>query len=477
MTDLRTNERVEGFREVLRLSWPASLSMLSNTVIKFVDGLMVSRVGPHSFSAQFYGSMMAFVPESFMVGTLAVVSTYVSQNFGAGRFRRCGLYAWAAMAIAVLFSAVAVPLALFGNSIFNLLGHEEAALEAIYFRYMILSIPLTLSIRSMEQFFWGIHRPMIVLAAAVTGNLFNVGANYVLIFGKFGFPALGLEGAAIGSVTAWGLQLTILMLVFVSRGCHERFGTRLFRRVRLQQCREVLKLGWPAGVQFFHNIFAWNFGIAILAGTFGLAHRNATTAVMRYMGVSFMPAIGISLATTAIVGKCIGMGRGDLAKKRAHIGVLVACVYMGLCGTAFWLLRYPMVDFFVKTSHLATGEAATLAGDIVRIGGGLMLCAAVFQMFDAIAIVYGGALRGAGETRWPMLVTTVLSWTIILGGGYLMVRLLPEWQSIGPWVAGSAYVITAGLAMAFAFESGVWKRIDLLGKGRRPHAVTLPGAP
>lgn len=477
MTDLRANERVEGYREVFRLSWPASLSMLSNTLIKFVDGWMVSRVGPDSFSAQFYGSTMAFVPESFMVGTLAVVGTYVSQNFGAARFRRCGLYAWAAIAVGLLFSTIAVPLALGGKSIFNLLGHEEAALEAIYFRYMILSIPLTLAIRSMEQFFWGVHRPKIVLVAAVSANLYNVGANYVLIFGKLGFPRLGLEGAAIGSVTAWGLQLAMLMLVFLSPRYHEQFGTRLFRRVRWRQCGEILRLGWPVGVQFFHDIFGWNFGIAILAGTFGLAHRNATTAVMRYMGVSFMPAVGISMATTAIVGKCIGQGRLDLAKRRAHAGVLVACVYMGLCGLAFWLLRYPMVDFFVKTSHLAQGEDAALAGDIVAIGGRLMLCAAVFQLFDAVAIVYNGALRGAGDTRWPMLVSIVLSWTIILGGGYLMVTLLPSWESVGPWVAGSAYVIIVGLAMSFGFESGVWKRINLLGKGRRHEPVTIPGAP
>ena len=478
MTDLRTNEQVEGFREVFRLSWPASLSMLSNTLIKFVDGWMVSRVSPASFSAQFYGSIMAFVPESFMLGTLMVVNTYVSQNFGAGRYRRCGLFAWAAIAVALLFSAFVVPLAAAGRGIFDLLGHEEAALEAMYFRYMILSIPLTLMIRSTEQFFWGVHRPRIVLVAAVVGNFYNVGANYVLIFGKLGFPALGLEGAAIGSVTAWALQFIILFAVFLSPAFHERFGTRLFRRVNSRQCGEILKLGWPAGVQFFVDIFGWNFGIALLAGHFGLAHRVATTAVMRYLQLSFMPAVGIGIAATAIVGKCIGQGRIDLARKRTHIGVIVGALYMGICGLAFWLFRHGMVDFFLKVSHITDPEIVAMAGQIVRIGGNLMICAAAFQLFDAIAIVYGGALRGAGDTLWPMIITAVLSVTVIFGGGYLMVTFLPSWESIGPWVAASAYVIIVGLAMSFRFESGVWKRIDLLGRKKRiAEPVTLPEVP
>ncbi|MHC4982133.1 MAG: MATE family efflux transporter [Planctomycetota bacterium] len=478
MTELRINERVEGFREVLRLSWPASLSMLSHTLIKFVDGYMVSRVGPASFSAQFYGSIMAFVPESFLLGTLVVVNTYVSQNFGAGRLRQCGLYAWAAIVVGLVFSALVAPLAVMGRSIFELLQHQEAGLEGLYFRYMILSIPLTLTIRSTEQFFWGTHRPRVVLFTALIGNIYNIGANYVLIFGKLGFPALGLEGAAIGSVTAWALQLVILFSFFLSPGCRDRYGTGLFKRVRWRQCAEILRVGWPAGLKFLIDIITWNLGIAILAGTFGQAHRAATTAVMRYMAVSFMPAIGIGIATTAIVGKCIGQKRLDLAKKRARIGVLVAAAYMGLCGLAFWLFRHAMVAFFVKISETPEPEAMVLAEKIIRIGGRIMICAAVFQLFDAVAIVYGGALRGAGDTLWPMLVTAVLSITIIFGGGFLIVTFLPSWQSIGPWVAASIYVIIISLAMSLRFESGIWQRIDLLGRRKRPpEAVTMPEVP
>jgi len=181
-----------GFLEVLRMSWPASLTMLNTTVIKFVDGLMVSRVGPAPFSAQFLAGMSAFIPEALVIGILTVVNTYVAQNFGARRYTRAGQYAWAGIMVALAAAVLILPLALLGGRMFGALGHEERLLEAMYFRYMILSVLVTLPTRVLEQFFFGIGRPRVVLAASVVANGLNVAINYVLIFGKLGLPAMGL---------------------------------------------------------------------------------------------------------------------------------------------------------------------------------------------------------------------------------------------------------------------------------------------
>ena len=468
-----------GMAQVLRMSWPASLTMLNSTMMKFVDGFMVSRVGPLPFAAQYVAGMSSFVPESFVMGMLTVVNTYVSQNFGAGRYRRTGQYAWAGMFLAVLAAALMAPLAVAARPMFGFFNSladggqasvELARLETLYFRYMILAAGITLCSRVLEQFFYGVHRPVVVLAVSVAANLFNVGANAVLIFGLLGFPALGLEGAAIGTVLAWSLQLLILLAVFLSGPVHRRFASRFVTTVRLRQCRQLLTLGWPAGVQLCNDIASWAIFSVALVGVFGEAHLAATTAAMRYLGLSFMPAVGIGIATTGIVGRHIGRGRPDLARKRTHVAVVTAMAYMGICGLAFWLFRYPMVSFFVKvapSSSLSAAEAKALAERIIDIGATIMLMAAIFQLFDGVGIVYVGALRGAGDTFWPMLMTLVLSWTVILGGGVLAIRLLPHLKSIGPWIAASAYVIVLGTVMAWRFESGAWRKIDLLRGGRR----------
>jgi MATE family multidrug resistance protein len=481
-----------GLAQVLRMSWPASLTMLNSTLMKFVDGFMVSRVGAVPFAAQYAAGMTSFVPESFVMGLLTVVNTYVSQNFGAGRPRRTAPYAWAGLLLAVAAGAVLAPLALGARPLFGLLASfaahrppspELIALETVYFRYMILTVGVTLSCRVLEQFFFGVHRPRVVLVASIVANLFNVAANAVLIFGLLGFPALGLEGAAIGTVLSWGIQLLILLVVFLSRPTHRRFSSRSIAAVRPRHCAELLRLGWPAGVQLCNDIATWAVFSVWLVGWFGEAHLAASTAVMRYLGISFMPAVGIGIAITALVGRHIGEARLDLARRRTHTGLLVAMAYMGLCGAAFWLFRYPMVSLFVKLAPEAAApatEAQQLAGEIVQIGATILLCAAVFQLFDAVGIVFIGALRGAGDTLWPMIVTICMSWAMVLGGGVLAVWLLPGLGSVGPWAAASAYVVAQGVVMAWRFESGAWRKIDLLkrqaGPGLAPPAQSAGGA-
>ncbi|MFW6065967.1 MAG: MATE family efflux transporter [Planctomycetota bacterium] len=467
MYDLQRDSRLASLAEVLKLSWPAGLTMLNTTVVKFVDGVMVSRVGPEPFAAQFVGGMWSFVPESFILGVLTVINTFVAQNLGAGRYRRCGQYAWAGIAIAVTAAVFAAPLALPAGRLFALLGHDPTvtALETMYFRYMILTLGITLSSRSLEQFFFGIHRPGIVLAASLIGNACNVGGNYVLIFGKLGLPAMGLQGAAIGTIVAWCVQLGVLAAVFASPSMHTRYCTRWPNLLKLRHIRNVVRIGWPAGIQLWNDVASWIVFTSVLVGTyFGTAHLTATVAVVRYMSLSFMPAVGIGSATTALVGRYIGAALPGRAKRRTHTALAVAMGYMGFCALVFVLFRHQLVDFFVQVDPATpAAEAGLLRERIVDIGGNIMLCAAAFQLFDALGIVYIGALRGAGDTRWPMLVTLAFSWGVFLVGGLLLANLLPQLTSLGPWLAGSAYIILLGAVLAWRFESGAWRRIDLLG--------------
>jgi MATE family multidrug resistance protein len=479
MTDLRDDKPLWGLGEVLRLAWPAGISMLGGTVMRFVDGLMVSRLGPSLFSAQLVGGMTSFVFESFILGTLTVVNTFVSQNLGAGRHDRCGEYTWSGMAVALLLGLLAMPILLLPEWAYRLLDlpPDVRGPAALYFRYMLIGIFLSQPMLVLHRFFYGIHKPLIVLAVTLLSNGFNVAANYALIFGEWGFPALGLEGAALGTLASFALQLLILFPVFLSPIMHRRFATRRIR-VRFGQCLDLLRVGWPAGVQFSNDLLSWSVFTTMLVGRFGKAHLAASTAAVRYMGLSFMPAVGVGIGVTSIVGRYIGQGRPHLARRRAHAGLLAAMVYMGLCGVGFFLFRHELVRVFVTArpaaADMSAAEAARIADDIVRYGGPIMICAAVFQLFDAIGIVFMGALRGAGDTRWPMVMTILLSWSVIVGGGTLTVRYLPGLESLGPWLAASAYIIVLGLVLARRFESGVWHRIDLLG--RRPDAAPTPTA-
>ncbi len=466
MDKVTNNKSLGGLGEVLRISGPASMSMLNRTVTQFVDGAMVARLGPATITAQTIGGLVAFVPESFSIGLLGVVNTFVSQNLGAGRQRSCGQYAWAGLAMAMVLAAVFMPLAAVARPLFAAIGHaaDIQDLEVLYFRYMILAVPLTMSIRVLEAFFYGTHRPGIVFTLSLIANLCNVAGNYVLIFGKFGFPAMGLRGAAIASIASWVLHLTILLSIFLSGRIHRGFSTRMVRSMRLQQCADILRIGWPAGVCILVDLLSWAVLTTVLVGHFGTEHMTAASAAVRYISLSFMPAIGVGIATTALVGRYIGQGRPELARRRAHTALLTAMVYMGLCGIAFLVFREPMIRLFVHVSQEQIASKGLDPEEIVRIGGRIMVCAAVFQVFDAMGIVFLGALRGAGDTRWPMVIMLLLNAVVLIGGGIAMIVFLPQLESVGPYLAATAYLIALGVVLAWRFESGAWRKFDLLGK-------------
>jgi MATE family multidrug resistance protein len=196
--------------------------------------------------------------------------------------------------------------------------------------------------------------------------------------------------------------------------------------------------------------------MTVLVGHFGELHLTAGWSTLRYMHLSFMPAVGFSVATTALVGRSIGAGRPDLAANRAHWALGMAIVYMTVCGLAMALGRDTLVGVFVA------GDDPAVATEVIAIGSRLMICAAIFQTFDAVGIVYTGALRGAGDTLVPGVATIVLSWSLIVGLGALLAWNRPDWASVGPWVGASAYIIVYGVWMALRFERGAWRRIRLL---------------
>jgi len=464
-----------GLAEVLTISAPASLSMLNSTIMRFVDGLMVSRTGPAALSAQFIGGMSAFVPHTLALGILSLANTYVSQNFGAGRPRRCGQYAWAGIFLALILGGALLPLTAVAGPLFGWIGHEEAALEAMYFRYMLITGVFFLASRATEQFFYGIHRPRTVYVVSLLGNAMNIFLNWVLIYGHFGFAAMGLEGAAIGTLISAVAMLGTLLVLFLGRKYARDFGTRSIRSVTRKQVWDLFRIGWPAGLQLTNDIFTWLLLSLLLVGPFGQAHRVAAAAVIRYMSLAFMPSIGVGIAATALVGRYIGARKPDIARSRAYTAVAVGLAYSFLCGAVMLIFRVALLEFFINVQE-ATGAAAEQttvqsADRVIRIGASLMICGVIYQCFNAVALIFVRALRGAGDTVWPMLLTALLAWGILVGGGLMMVHVWPELESLGPWIAVCVYGAVLAAVMARRFMGGRWQELQLIEKDEPPTAA------
>ena len=456
--------------EMFTIAAPTIATMATYTAMQFADGLMVSRIQPASpvyVAAQGNGGMWTWVAISFVIGVIGVINTYVAQFLGKGEPRKGSAYGWVGIWLPIIFWVLLLPYAFFLPVLFErVMGHtgELLRLETQYAQISLYGSIFTMIARGVGQFFFGLHRakvPMLAALIAVGGNIF---ANWVLIYGHLGAPALGMAGAAIGTIIGSAVEMTVLLVVFLGPAYARSHGTRSAWRFRLGPMLDVLRLGWPAGAMIVNEMICWGYLMTNLlpaggraAGQSGELHNSVGWIALRYMHIAFMPAVGMSIALTAIVGRCMGMGRPDLAARRAWLGLGVTVGYMGLCALAMVLLRGPAVRLFIDQ-----GTDPEIAAQMVALGSRVMVIAAVFQIFDALGIALTGALRGAGDTHWPGLVSVALSWVFLILGGNLMIRFWPELGSIGPWLAASGYIISVGLALFVRFLRGKWRSMSVL---------------
>lgn len=465
---------LDGFERVRRvwsLAWPTVVTMSSYTVMQFVDSLMVSQLGGLELAAQGNGGVWAWTAMAFLYGVITLVNTFVSQCVGRGEPKRAAGYAWCGVWFAVIsWGLLLLPMAVWGLPMaFEAMGHDRALieLETAYGRVLLFGAAVNLAGKAITNFFFGIGRPKVITASAIAGNIVNVICNYVLIYGDAGLPALGLpgvpgvspmgvQGAAIATVIGTCVECAIPAFVFLGPQIAREYGTRSAWRIDVGGIRDLLRVGWPASFQQGNEMLCWAIFMTALVGRFGTEHLAAGWIVLRYMHLSFMPAVGFSVATTTLVGQFIGAREPDLAAKAAHTSLWMGIVYMSIWGALMLLLREPMMRIF-----LGGGGSEGDADRIVAIGSSVMILAAVFQAFDGLGIVYFGALRGAGDTLWPGLLTAVLSWTLIVGGGWGFVVAFPEWGSWGPWAGTTLYILALGAALAWRFERGAWRTMQL----------------
>jgi MATE family multidrug resistance protein len=456
--------------------------MTSFTVMQFTDRLMVGQIGKVEIAAQGNAGTWAFAAIATIMGVVTVVNTFVSQNLGAKQPERGSKYPWNAgwMAL-VCWGAIIVPFIFVIPYIFYTINpspedEKLVSLESMYATYMLLGSLFLLVGRGFTQYFLGMHMPKIITVSTIFANIINVLANYILIFGENGIegvlpgipgtPKLGLQGAAIATVIGMFMETIIPFLIFMGPKFNNKYATRAGWRPSLSTIKDIFRIGWPGSIQWGNEIICWAFFMTVFVGHYGTNDMAAGWIALAFLQLSFMPAVGINVAVNSIVGKYIGAKEPDTAVSRARVGVAVAMVYMTICASLFVIFRYECMEMFINSDQYSQEDKT----EIIRLGANMLIVVAVFQTVDALGIVYTGALRGAGDTVFPGIVTAIYSWVFIVGGGWVAITFFPQLGSIGPWIAASVYIILIGLTMTVRFERGGWRSIDLLGRGTRGEA-------
>jgi MATE family multidrug resistance protein len=438
--DDRSRPVLRELRDTLKLSGPVVASELGWMLMAVVDTWMVGHLGAEAVGASGLGGMLFFVGSVFGFGLLMGIDPMVSQAVGAGDRLGCRRTLWQGLYVTALMTPPAMA-AIW--AIVPMLGpwgiqSDVAALTGPFLETTCWSIgPLYVYI-TLRHYLQAHGRTGAMVLALVVGNLLNLLGNWLLIDGRFGLPALGLQGSAWSTVVA-RLFMPLVLLVDVLRITPRsgRFG--VIDGWDWPRVRKLFRLGVPTGIQFSLEVGVFGLAAAWI-GQLEPASLAAHQIVMNYASTTFMVPMGIASAGSVRVGQSIGRRDPDGARRAGWVTLGLGAGFMALAGITFALVpRWLMVQFSSDV-------------EVLKIGVTLLYLAGMFQLFDGVQVASSGILRGAGETRLPMLGNLLAHWLIGLPIGYVLgIRL--GWGAPGIWVG-----LTAGLIAVAITLLTVWVR-------------------
>jgi len=449
------------YAAVARLAFPFMVVSAVQAVLNATDTWFVGRLSPAATAGMAAVYWPILVCLLLFGGISLSVQTLVAQAVGAGRYRRASQATWIALWGSALTLPVFVGLALCGERLFAPFAIPPATLELAldYWRPRMVGAPLGVALWSVLGFFNGIGRPVVTLRITLGVALANAVLNELFIVGL----GWGIAGSAWATGVATLVGLAGAVATFLGPEIRSRYRSRLTRRWRTRALIAQAKLGLPMGVLYAADLFGFAM-FQLMQIRLGTLDAAATQIVMVLTSFCYMPAVGIAMAGTTLVGQAIGGGRPDWAYAVGNSIILMAVAYMGLVGLALaaggpWILP------------LFTNARDPGASLIVAKGVVFLWIAAAYQLFDGLNISGGACLRGAGDAVVPALLVIALSWGFFVPLAHILafapgagwVRGLPQlgWGPIGAWCAAVIYVACLGTMILLRWRSGAWRRISL----------------
>ncbi len=434
-------------RRVLDLAVPVVLGMSSLTLLNIVDTVMLGRLGPAPLAASGIAGVLFFAIVYAFSSLRIGVQALTSRRYGEGRHDACGAVLANGVVLALL---VGVPLVIsapwVARLVAPLLSTDPAvrAMGADYLHYRLYGTGFMLISSVYQGFFAGIGRTRHQMHASILITAVNIVLDYLLIFGRAGFPPLGIRGAAIASTIALGTGMTYLAAVAALPGYREQLGTS-FRRLRLRWVRPILRLSLPVFAQGGLSHASW-FAFFFVVGRIGTDELAATSVMRSIYHLPIMVAVGLGTAASALVGQNLGADRPDRAERLGWEASRLAALSLAVIGLLFLLA--PTWVFRLYTSD----------PDVIAVGRLSLMLLGIVQAFAGVALVLTQALQGAGNTRFVMgiefAVCLGLYLPIVYGLG-----LHSPLGLVGAWTGEYVYWTALAVITAWAFRRGRWKTI------------------
>lgn len=439
--------------ELVRLALPMVVSQGAFAVMIFTDRYFMSQIDSVHIAAAMGGGVASFFSFSFFVGLLSYANAMAAQYLGAGELAKCTRVVTQGLILTLMSIPFLSLIVFLVAGIFDSMGHEpeQVTLERTYYLILMSGVLITMVKICLSSYFAGIGRTRVVMMCDVFGLIINVPLCYAMTFGKFGFPALGIVGAGISTVIATAMSLALFILFYFGREHRTRYHVMSSFVLDTNILKRFWRLGFPSGLELFLNVAAFNLFL-LMFQSYGITEGAAAAIVFNWDILSFIPLIGLNVGVISLIGRFVGARDMTRVNEVITAGFGLALMYSAFLGVIYIVFRYPLVEVFAPPSGDFTA--------IRELTAFMMIGLSSYVMMDAIILVSSGVLRGAGDTRWLMVVSVLLHWAMLVSQ-FLIIRVF----KLGPklsWIAFCLFVFSIAAVFLWRLKGGRWRDPEAL---------------
>ncbi|MDA7731531.1 MATE family efflux transporter [Flavobacteriaceae bacterium] len=438
------------FRYNLKLSFPVMLGMLGHTFVAFADNVMVGQLGTAELAAVSLGNSFVFIAMSLGIGFSTAITPLVaeadaSKNISEGRnaFKHGLLLCTILSVLLFLIILLIRPVMYYMDQ-----PKEVVELAIPYLNFVALSLIPLIVFQALKQFSDGLSSTKYPMYATILANVINIILNYLLIFGTFGFPKLGITGAAIGTLFSRIIMVYFLWMIFKKKDKFKPYLTGFnFKKIEKKITNKLFNLGFPSALQMFFEVGIFTAAIWI-SGVLGKNPQAANQIALNLSSMTFMVGIGLSVAAMVRVGNQKGL-LDFVSLRRIAYSILFLTLLIEIVFASFFLIfREWLPTLYLNNNVLMNINDNS---EVVLIASKLLLVAAFFQIFDGLQVVILGALRGLQDVKIPALITFVSYWIIGFPVSYYL-GLYTSFESTGIWIGLFIGLFSASILLYLRFN-------------------------
>lgn len=445
------------YKEILKVAWPLIVANSFWNLQLTIDRIFLGMMSTEALGAAMAVMGVFWVPMALLQQTSNYITTFVAQYFGAKENEKIGSCVWQALYVSMIGGVLFIGMNFISSWFFSLVGHSDVIqkFEVEYFNSLAYSALPTAVVAAISGFFTGLGNTQIVMRLNFVGLVLNVVLDYAMIFGNFGFPAMGVAGAGYATAMAtYAAAIYGLYLIF-----NEKYELQ-FRilsdwRLKLKTISQFLKYGIPSGFQWALEGLAFTVFLIIMGRMEnGEAALSSSSIAVTVMMLSVLPSMGVAQAVMTIVGQSLGEKNPSKAEGAVYTGAKISILYMSAVALTFLLIP----DFYL--SWFKNQENAVLWSEVSHLVPKLLSIVAIFTVMDSVYFNISFALKGAGDTRFVSLMALITPWPLMVLPAYLV----REWNNavIWAWVFTAVYSFVITSILFFRFKQGKWKSMSVI---------------